>query len=303
MQHSIWNEKYRPQSLEDLIIGEEQKQKFQEYVDTQTIPHIGLFGKQGSGKTTLAKIFVKNIDCDFLYLNATEDRSMDVIKEKVGGFASSNSFKPIKIVILDEASHILEASQVLLLNMMETFSFKTRFILTGNYPERLIGPLLSRLQCYELTPPTKPDVARHLSKILELENAEFDIKDLSKIINQHYPDIRSIINSIQKYTIDGKLSIGDAKLYDKDYKEKILKILSNPTSKSITEIRQILVDVNLSNYEELYKFLYKKIDVFTSKNIGEAIITIEEYRYRSTSRIDQEITICALLSKLLEITK
>jgi replication factor C small subunit len=102
MQHSIWNEKYRPQSLEDLIIGEEQKQKFQEYVDTQTIPHIGLFGKQGSGKTTLAKIFVKNIDCDFLYLNATEDRSMDVIKEKVGGFASSNSFKPIKIVILDE---------------------------------------------------------------------------------------------------------------------------------------------------------------------------------------------------------
>jgi replication factor C small subunit len=206
-------------------------------------------------------------------------------------------------ILTHNCTHVLEASQVLLLNMMETFSLKTRFILTGNYPERLIEPLLSRLQCYELTPPTKPDVARHLSKILELENAEFDIKDLSKIINQHYPDIRSIINSIQKYTIDGKLSIGDAKLYDKDYKEKIIKILSNPTSKSIIDIRQILVDANINNYEEFYRFLYKNVDKFSSKNISEAIINIEEYRYRSTMRVDQEITMCALLSKLIEINK
>jgi replication factor C small subunit len=102
MTHTIWNEKYRPDNLENLIIESSQKQKFQEYIDNQNIPHIGFFGKTGSGKTTLAKILIKSIDCDFLYLNATEDRSMDTIKEKVGGFASTNSFKPLKIVVLDE---------------------------------------------------------------------------------------------------------------------------------------------------------------------------------------------------------
>jgi replication factor C small subunit len=303
MTHTIWNEKYRPDNLENLIIESSQKQKFQEYIDNQNIPHIGFFGKTGSGKTTLAKILIKSIDCDFLYLNATEDRSMDTIKEKVGGFASTNSFKPLKIVVLDESTTILESSQILLLNMMETFSLKTRFILTGNYPERLIDPLIGRLQCFELTPPSKADIARHLSNILTLENVDYDIQDLTKIVNQKYPDVRSIINLAQKSTTNNKLSIGNELLQDKDYKEKILKVLINPNSKSITEARQILVNANLNSYEDLYKFLYKNVEKFAPKNIGEAIIIIEEYKYRSISRIDQEITIVSCLAKLLSVIK
>ena len=127
--HTILNEKYRPDTLEGYICKDEYKTKFNEFIQNQDIPHLLLAGKPGSGKTTLAKILVKNIDCDYLYLNATDERSIDIMRDKVGAFAAAGSFKPLKIVILDESTHILQASQVVLLNMMETYSLTTRFIL------------------------------------------------------------------------------------------------------------------------------------------------------------------------------
>jgi DNA polymerase III delta prime subunit len=301
-ENTLWVEKYRPKALDDLLLDKVQKQKFEEYIKKQDIPHIGLFGKAGRGKTTLAKILVNSIDCDFIYINATEDRSIDVIKEKVGGFAAAGTFKPLKIVILDESTHILEASQVLLLNMIETFSLKTRFILTGNFPERLIEPLRSRLQEFDLKPPTKSETAKHLSDILVKEKVEFETGSIKIIINQNYPDIRSIVNAAQKSTLNNKLQPNEnASLDGIDYKEQILKELT--ITKSINNIRQTLVNTNLSDYSELYKFLYKNVDKIAPKNIGEAIITIEEYKYRSTSRVDQEITIASCLAKLSEIIK
>jgi len=165
--HTILNEKYRPDTLEGYICKDDVKVKFQEFIDKQDIPHLLFAGKPGAGKTTIAKILVKNIDCDYLYINATDERSMDVMRDKVGSFAAAGSFKPLKIVILDEATHILQASQVVLLNMMETYSLTTRFILTGNYPERLIEPLRSRCQEFDLAPPTKKVVAQHISTILD----------------------------------------------------------------------------------------------------------------------------------------
>jgi DNA polymerase III delta prime subunit len=132
--HTILNEKHRPDTLEGYICKDEYKVKFEEFIKNQDIPHLGFFGKPGAGKTTIAKILVKNIDCDYLYINATDERSIDVMRDKVGAFAAAGSFKPVKVVILDEATHILKASQVILLNMMETYSLNTRFILTGNYP-------------------------------------------------------------------------------------------------------------------------------------------------------------------------
>lgn len=298
--HNIWNEFYRPSNLENLIIEDEKKQKFQEYLDKQTIPHLGLFGDTGSGKTTLSKILVKNIECDFLYLNATENRSMDDIKEKVGRFAAASSFKPLKIIILDEATHLLEASQVLLLNMMETFSLKTRFILTGNYPERIIEPLMGRLQSFELHPPSKKEVAIHLTNILDKEEVTYELSSVGKIINQHYPDIRSIINSAQKYTVN-KILQNNISSSDKKYGEKLLGELKK--NGSIISLRQTIVDANLGNYGEVYNFLYKNVEKYAPKNIGEVIITIEEYKFRSISRVDQEITIVSCLAKILEILK
>ena len=235
--HTILNEKYRPDTLEGYICKDEIKSKFEEFIQQQDIPHLLFAGKPGAGKTTIAKILVKNIDCDYLYINATDERSIDIMRDKVGAFAAAGSFKPLKIVILDEATHILQASQVILLNMMETYSLTTRFILTGNYPERLIEPLRSRCQEFDLSPPTKKVVAQHISTILDKEEIEYEIPDLVTIVNKFYPDFRKIINNCQKYTVDGALKLGKLSNTDDNYKESILEELKKPSNKSFNNIR------------------------------------------------------------------
>ena len=298
-QHTILNEKYRPDTLEGYVTTAENKAKFQEFIDKQDIPHLLFAGKPGSGKTTLAKILVNNISCDFLYINAADERSMDVMREKVGAFAAASSFKPLKIVILDEATHILQASQVVLLNMMETYSLKTRFILTGNYPERLIDPLRSRCQEFDLQPPSKKEIAQHIDNILTKEGIEHTLEDIAIIIKKFYPDYRRIINSCQKYTVNNVLTLDNTINISNDHKEKILTELKSPSTKSFNNIRQILADADLSDYEDMYRFLYDNLGDYSKGNDGIIIIYIEEYKFHSLSRVDQEICFIALISKIL----
>ena len=298
--HTILNEKYRPDTLEGYICKDEIKVKFEEFIKNQDIPHLLFAGKPGAGKTTIAKILVKNIDCDYLYINATDERSMDVMRDKVGAFAAAGSFKPLKIVILDEATHILQASQVILLNMMETYSLTTRFILTGNYPERLIEPLRSRCQEFDLSPPTKKIVAQHISTILDKEEITYDVQDLVTIINKFYPDFRKIINNCQKYTVDNKLVLDNSINISDDYKEKILEELKKPSFKSFNNIRQIIANSEIDEFDSLYKFLYDKLNEYSKGNEGIIICYLEEYMYHATFRLDKEINIMACISKILE---
>lgn len=301
--HTILNEKYRPDTLEGYICKDEIKNKFQEFIKSQDIPHLLFAGKPGAGKTTLAKILVNNIDCDFLYINATDERSIDIMRDKVGAFAAAGSFKPLKIVILDEATHILQASQVILLNMMETYSLTTRFILTGNYAERLIEPLRSRCQEFDLSPPSKKVVAQHISVILDKEEVEYEIQDLVTIVNKFYPDFRKIINNCQKYTVDGILTLDNSVNLTDDYQVKILEELKKPSTKSFNLIRQIIANSEVDDFESLYKFLYDKLSEYAKGNEGYIICTLEEYMYHATFRLDKEINIMACISKILETIK
>jgi DNA polymerase III delta prime subunit len=301
--HTILNEKYRPDTLEGYICKDEYKSKFEEFIKQQDIPHLGFFGKPGAGKTTIAKILVNNVDCDYLYINATDERSIDIMRDKVGAFAAAGSFKPLKIVILDEATHILQAGQVILLNMMETYSLTTRFILTGNYPERLIEPLRSRLQEFDLSPPTKKVVAQHISVILDKEEIEYEIQDLVSIINKFYPDFRKIINNCQKYTVDGALKLDTMSNSTDDYKDALLAELKKPSSKSFNNIRQIIANTDLEDFEDVYKFLYEKLNEYSNGNEGIVICYLEEYMYHATFRLDKEINIMACIAKILETIK
>jgi DNA polymerase III delta prime subunit len=301
--HTILNEKYRPDTLEGYICKDEVKAKFKEFINQQQIPHLGFFGKPGSGKTTLAKILVNSIECDYIYLNACDERSIDIMRDKVGAFAAAGSFKPLKIVILDEATHILQASQVILLNMMETYSLTTRFILTGNYAERLIEPLRSRCQEFDLSPPSKKVVAQHISVILDKEEVEYEIQDLVTIVNKFYPDFRKIINNCQKYTVDGILTLDNSVNLTDDYQVKILEELKKPSIKSFNLIRQIIANSEVDDFESLYKFLYDKLSEYANGNEGYIICTLEEYMYHATFRLDKEINIMACVSKILETIK
>ena len=192
--HTLLNEKYRPKTLNEFVGNEAIKTKIQKYLDQDDIQNFIFYSNSGTGKTTLAKIIINELDCDYLFLNASDERGIETIREKVAGFASTASFKSLKVVVLDEADFLPLASQGLLRNVIETFSRSTRFILTCNFIERIMDPLQSRCQVLKITPPSKSEVAKHLSNILDSENIKSEIKDIATITNQHYPDIRKMLN-------------------------------------------------------------------------------------------------------------
>jgi len=299
-KHTIWNEKYRPDSLDTYITNDEIRETFQKYIDKQDIPHLLFAGRAGSGKTTLAKLLAKNIDCDSLYINATDERSMDVIREKIGGFASSASFKPFKVVILDEATHLLMASQVLLLNMIETYSAKTRFILTGNYPERLIDPLRSRLTEYALIPPTKPMIAKHSVSILDNENIKYELEDVAEIVKKCYPDLRRTINTLQKCSVTGNLVVDVNLKSNQNYIELVLNELTQSKPKFNT-IRQILANADISDYTELFRVLYEESGKYLKGKEGSVAVLVNEAAYKANFSLDKEINASSLIYQIIEL--
>lgn len=300
-EHYVLNEKHRPSTLEGYVCEDSFKQKIEEWIEQQNIPHLFFFGKPGSGKSTLAKILAKNIDCDYLYLNATDKRGMDDIKNEILPFVSVMSFKSApKIVILDEATHILQASQVLLLNMIETYSLNTRFILTGNYPERLIEPLRSRLEDYNLKPPSKKIVGKHIVNILKTEGIQYELSDLAVIINTYYPDLRRTINNIQKCINDGKIVLPSTLNNTNDVENQVIDLLKNKTETTFQEIRKLLVSNNISDYEGLYQKLYNDSSFFAGGKEGLITIIVHEHLFQSTNLIDKEICYMSCIAKILE---
>ena len=247
-------------------------------------------------------MIVKNLDCDYLYINASDERGIETIRDKVSGFASTMSFKSIKVVILDEADFLTIQAQASLRNVIETFSRNTRFILTCNFVERIIDPLQSRCQVLKIVPPTKKDVAKHAAWILGQEKITFELEDVATIVNQFYPDLRKILNTIQLSTHNNTLTVDKSILVSSNYMTQILKILcgKKPDWK---EIRQIIANANVQDFEELYRYLFDNAEHYASGNEGMVAYYINEYSFQSTFRIDKEINCMALISKLIELAK
>ena len=295
----IWCERFRPTSLNQYVGNDHLRSKFTQYLDSEDIPHLLLYGKAGTGKTTLAKIVVKNIQCDYLYLNASDERNIDTVRDKIKTFASSVGFNPIKIVILDEADYLTPVSQAALRNVMETFSQHTRFILTCNYVERIIDPIQSRCQSYNVKPPSKKDVGAHLYNILHGEEIDFQIDDIAVLVNASYPDIRQVINSAQRQTVDGKLTLDTTSIIEKNYKLKLIDLLINEGS--FNQIRQLIADNHVEDYNELYRLLYDEVDTYASNAVPEAILKIGEAQYKDAHAVDKEINFMALIINLLKL--
>ena len=262
VNHTLWTEKYRPTKLDDYVGNEHLKTKVAGYLENDDIPHLLLFGRAGTGKTTLAKLIVKSIDCDYMIINASDENNVEMVRTKVKNFASSMGFKKFKVIILDEFDYMSKEAQAILRNLMETFSAHCRFILTCNYVEKVIEPIQSRCQSFQIVPPTKKDVAVQMSKILKAENVEFDVKDLVPIIDASYPDIRKVINTCQLNSNKGKLKVDVQNLLENDYKMKIVDILkSNDDSRNkYMKVRQAIIDSKANDFSELYTLLYDKVD-------------------------------------------
>lgn len=300
-QHTLWVEKYRSQDLSTYVGNEQIKGTISKYLEQNDIQNFIFFGPAGTGKTTLAKLIVNNLNCDYLYINASDERGIDTIRDKVQGFSSVASFKPLKVVILDEADFLTIQAQASLRNIIETFSRTTRFILTCNYIERIIDPLQSRCQVLKIVPPSKQDIAYHIIDILKKENVGMGADDLKLVINQFYPDLRKMLNTLQMGVTGDEVAIDKNILVSSNYKNQVLMELCKPTSKSFNNIRQIIADSGVSDFEELFRFLFDNVDKYAPTSMGEVIIYIEEYQYHSNFRIDKEINAMALLSRILSL--
>jgi replication factor C small subunit len=300
-EHKLYVEKYRSKVLDEYVGNDTLKQVIAKYIEQNDIQNLLLYGPPGTGKTTLAKLLINNINCDHLYINASDERGIETIREKVQGFASTASFKPLKVIILDEADFITIQGQAALRNVIETYSMSTRFILTCNFIERIIDPLQSRCQVLKIVPPSKGEVAKHVVTVLEKENTEYDLDSIKTVVNQFYPDLRKILNTCQLSTHSGKLTLDKSVLIASNYIDKVISELIKPTLTSWKTIKQIIADSNISEYDELFRSLYDRIEEYSKGNDGELIILISESQYQSNFRIDKEINIMACISQILKV--
>ena len=303
IDNSLWVERYRPGQLKDYVGNEHLKEKVEGYLETGDIPHLLFYGKAGTGKTTLAKLIVNSVDCDYMIINASDENNVETVRNKVKNFASTIGFRSTKIIILDEFDYMTPNAQAILRNLMETFSKHCRFILTCNYVEKVIDPIQSRCQTFQIVPPTKKDVAVQISKILTAETIKFEPKDLVPIIDSSYPDIRKIINTCQLNSSKGVLKLDTNSILDSDVKNKIVEILKSKDDKrnKWMNIRQAIADARIQDFTELYTYLYEKVDDYASGNMANVILILSESQHKDALVVDKEITFMSCIIQIVGI--
>jgi DNA polymerase III delta prime subunit len=305
--HALWSEVYRPQTINEYIFHDEaQKRAIQRMLKDQSIPHLLLSGVQGSGKTTLAKILIRELnidDIDVLTINASEENSVDTIREKIKNFVTTFALGEFKVVHLEEADYITPNGQAILRNMMETFNETARFILTCNYEHRIIPAIVSRCQHFRFKAGNRDDITEYVATILIKEDVKFDLNDLDKYVSIGYPDVRKIVNLLQQNTSDGVLHETNTSAEGGDYKFQLLEKLEIDDWHGARKL--CCGTVVAEEWEEVYRFLYENLDKskkFSKQDKWEAgIVAIAEHLYKHGICADPEINAAALFITLSTI--
>ena len=303
-ENTLWCERYRPSTMDEFVGNEHIKDKVSSLIHDQDIPHLMFAGKAGTGKTTLAKLLIKNIDCDYLFINASDENSVDTIRNKIKGFVTTIGFKGLKIVVLDEADYVSPNGQAALRNLMETFSKHARFILTCNYQERIIDPIISRCQSFSLNPPSQKDVAVHLAGILKNEGVEFELEDVKTLVVSYHPDIRKVINTAQLFSKKGKLTLDVEQLIGSDVKLNMMSTLLDSGQSILNRfkvIREMIHANGTRDFSEFYSFLYENLDNFSEDIQPMIILQLADAQHRDAFVVDKEINFSACIYNILKL--
>lgn len=303
MSKSVYYERYKPSCIDDLIIPSDLKEKLKRNVQSQDIPNIGIFSSlPGTGKSATANSIVREVNGEALWINASMEKGIDTLRGKISKFASQTSFDDnIKIVVMDEFDHFSRDGMAAFRGFIDEFSENCRFIFTGNYKEKIIEPLLDRLEVYDYNNFSKEDqikpIFERLRFILDNEGTEYDPRDLVPIINTYYPKIRSMVGALQKFTKDGHLVVSANDLDDLDVFDEVMgKVSPGSYNEMISAVNK------LNSPDNMYSFLYKNSSrYFKPEQYPNVVVTIAKYQHMSDSVRDKNLNLAACLTELMKL--
>lgn len=299
MNHFLWVEKYRPKDIDSCILPERIQQTFHDIVKAGQIPNMILTGSAGSGKTTVARALCNEMNLDMLFINASDESGIDVLRTKIRNFASTVSISGgNKVVILDEADYLNPSStQPALRGFMEEFAANCRFILTCNFKNRIIEPLHSRCTVidFRILNSEKINVASKFSQrvknILDGEGIEYNDKVLADLIIKNFPDFRKTLNELQRYSVGGKIDVG---VLSSDANVSIKALAKALKAKSFTDIRKWVIENSDKDTTHVFRSIYDGLqDHLTPDSIPQAVLIIAEYQYKAAFVADQEVNLAA----------
>ncbi len=302
----LWVEKYRPQTLDDVIIPKSLKESLQGFIDSGELPNLMLVGTPGVGKTTVAKALCNDLKLDYMFINASEESGIEVLRNKIKSFASTVSFtSSYKVVILDEADYLNPSStQPALRGFIEEFSKNCRFILTANFKNKIIDPLHSRLNVIDFKfnkktdmPAMQAEFMKRAMEILENENIEYSKKVLIEIIVKNSPDWRSVLKSLQQNSSTGKLIVAAAQLDDANAINDLMGLLK---AQDFTKMRKWVAQAINNDPTELIRSIYDAADKKCKKeSVPQLVIILADYAYKNSFVADHELNIVAMLTEIM----
>jgi len=303
MTKSVWYERYKPALVEDLVIPEKLKTKLSGYIKDQSIPSIGLFSSTpGTGKSSTANAIIREIGGEAKWINASLNKGIDVLRGEIQRFASQSSFDDnIKIVVMDEFDNFTQDGQKAFRGFIDEFSQNCRFIFTGNYKEKIIEPLLDRLEIYDFNSFDKSEMIKpifeRLRFILDNENVEYDPKEIIPVINTYYPRIRSMVGALQKFSKDGIFKVDENELDDVNVFDNVMGLVK------ITSFTNMIVEVNKLNApDNMYSFLYNNASkYFKPENYPNLVLTIAKYQHMAEAVRDKNLNLAACLTELIKL--
>ena len=302
----LWTEKYRPNDIDGYVFrDDEQKAQVKTWIDGKSIPHLLFSGAPGVGKTTLAKILIKQLeidDFDVLEINASRENSIDTIRDKITGFVQTMPFGDFKVVLLDEADYISPNGQAALRGVMETYHASARFILTCNYPNRVIPALHSRCQGFHIEKVDKTEFTARIATVLVAENVELDIETLDTYVRSTYPDLRKCLNLCQMNSTDGKLSnVKGDEGNTSDWRVDAVNLFK---AGKIVEARKLMCStVRPEEMEDVFRWMYDNLELFSRTQEGQdsAIMAIRTGLVNHSFVADAEINLSATMVELSQI--